>query len=244
MKIKTVLVVGGTSGIGLGIAEELISKGISVYIIGRRAFSDKRGFLNKIEFIQADLTQPNSLNYVNEQLKDVKLDSIIYSGATEAPLKNFNTISEEEFDYAFILNLKVPFILTQMLLPKLNLKARLLFLTSRLSSSPEEGSLIYCMTKSALEIFSLGLNKELADTAISSSIIPGLVDTEMQKRLREADPKIFPNTFHYQEIQNRLLKVKKVSELIVSHLCETDDEAYKKQRVIASEIKPSSCVLI
>lgn len=238
MTQKIALVIGGTSGIGLGIATTLLQRNINTFIIGRRSIEHPK--LRKENILQIDLSDSESIKIIKKKLSSLKLDYIIFSVATEAPLKRFSEINSDEYDYAMLINLKIPFFLTKELLSNFNTGARLLFLTSRLSNSPEEGSLIYCMTKSAIEIFSLGINKELKGKVITSSIIPGVVDTEMQKRLREADPRIFPHVSVYRNMQSRLQSVMAVSESIVEHLCDTDDNTFSSQRVNVADIKNRS----
>jgi len=212
----------------------LSHENLNVIVIGRRELAKKYDNFKRqkrLTHIQTDLVDEKSANLIKSKLANIRLDYIIFSVATEEPLKNFSEVSENTYDYAFLLNVKSLFFLTQMLIPNLNLGARILFLTSRLSALPEVGSLVYCMTKSALEVFSAGLNKELSGKILSSSIIPGVVDTEMQKRLREADCRIFPNAHVYQKMQPKLLSVKVVSEKIVSYLRNSSDEVFCQQRV-------------
>ena len=214
-----------------------MQRNIDTFVIGRRSIQKKHQKLKKENFIQIDLSDLESIKIIKIKLSNLKLDYVIFSAATEAPLKRFSEINANEYDYAMLLNLKIPFFLTKELLSNLNVGARLLFLTSRLSASPEEGSLIYCMTKSAIEVFSLGISKELKGKVLTSSIIPGVVDTEMQKRLREADSRIFPHVSLYKDMQSRLQSVTVVSEFIVEHLCDTDDSTFSNQRVNLSDIK-------
>lgn len=235
--MKTALVVGGTSGIGLGIAKILSIKNIDTYVIGRRAIKADSNDLDKIAFLQFDLSKLDSIANIKNFFLRKKIDYVIYSVATEEPLKKFFEVNSGEYDYAFLLNLKIPFFLTKALLNNFNQNARLLFLTSRLSVAPEEGSLVYCMTKSAIEIFSLGISKELKGTILSSTIIPGVVDTEMQKRLREANPILFPHAHRYQEMRPKLQPVTVVSKAIVSHLCDTSDAEFSNHRVTVADIK-------
>lgn len=231
MKDKIALVIGGTSGIGLGVAEKLTKKEIMTYSVGRRYVSERNQNEKNIQFIQADLSAPEDVGLLKKTLATVKLDYMVFSAATEIPLKIFSEVNIEEYNYAFSVNLNAYFFLTQMLLPNLNKGARLLFLTSRLSGLPEVGSIVYSMTKAALEVFCDALNKELSGKILSSSIIPGLVDTEMQQRLREADPNIFPHTHVYKELKRKLKPIESVSALIVSHLCDTDSDTFSKQRM-------------
>ena len=101
------------------------------------------------------------------------------------------------------------------------------------------------MTKSAIEIFSAGLNKELQGTILASSIIPGIVDTEMQQRLRDTNPDIFPHSHVYQEMKPLLRSIESVSNAIVSHLIDTDDIMFANQRVdpFKSEVESIMCKL-
>lgn len=213
-----------------------MQNGISVFVIGRRELDSNDDEQNNLSLIQVDLTSTNAIDTIKQKLNNIKLDYLVFSAATEMPLKGFQYITNDEYDYAFLLNLKIPFFLTKELLNNLNPSARLLYLTSRLSSSPEVGSLIYCMSKSAIEIFSLGINKELNGKILSSTIIPGIVDTEMQKRLRGADPKMFPHAYTYQNMRPNLQSIKLIGESIAYHLCDTDDEAYSHNRVYVSEV--------
>lgn len=224
------MLIGGTSGIGLGITQVLLHRGIITYSVGRKNL-DADALHENLKVIQLDLTAPNAIEKLQKKLTQIQLDYIVFSAATEAPLKIFSEINTSEYDDAFLLNLKIPFFIVKTLLPNLNLNARLLFLTSRLASSPEVGSLIYSMTKAAIEIFSAGLNQELKNILLSSTVIPGLVDTEMQRRLREADPNFFPHTKTYQNYQSKLKSIQTVGERIAVHLCDTNDVQFTNQRV-------------
>lgn len=224
MTIKTVLIIGGTSGIGLGVATLLKEKGIQVYTVGRRQMLADNPLLS---FIQADISTDQAIAILADGLKDVTLDAIVYSAATEAPLKSFELIESAEFDRAIATNLKAPFMLTNALLGRLSKNARLLFFTSRLAHRPEAGSLLYCMTKAALETLSAGLNAELGDRLIASAITPGIVDTEMQQRLRNADPAIFSKAMEYIEMQPQLQNIETASAKIVAHLCDTSNDEFR-----------------
>ena len=230
--MKNALIIGGTTGIGFGMANELIKRDVKVTIVGRRSMHDDR-----FSLINVDIKAPGSTTFILHQTSIIKFDYVIFSAATEEPLKDFPFISESEYHNAFSLNLNAPFFITQALVNnhRLNPKARVLFLTSRLSSSPERGSLIYCMTKSALEIFSTGLNKELSPLLISSSIIPGVVDTEMQARLRSANEHEFHHAAAYKLLQPKLRSVEEIAIKIITHLCESTDHDYAQQRVNLSE---------
>lgn len=214
---KVALVIGGTAGIGYSIAKKLCEKNILTYVVGRRTVN----FNNKnFKHIKVDLFAKDAISTIIASLENNQVDFIITSAATEKPLKSFANISEEDFNNAFHLNLKVYFFLIQAIVNKqlLAKNAKILLLSSRLALAPEAGSLIYGMTKATLENFAKGLQIELGTECSVSSINPGTTDTEMQQRLRGETSPDFKHRELYEQMKNNLQNVEDVGERIVKLL--------------------------
>ena len=72
---------------------------------------------------------------------------------------------------------------------------RVLFVSSGLGRRPMAGSAAYCAQKAGLDHFARALALEEAARphgARVASVAPGIIDTDMQKQLRGADPARFP----------------------------------------------------
>ena len=70
---QTVIIVGGSSGIGLGVAEALLSEGATVTIVGRtpeklRAAQEALGSPERVKAVAADVTQEKQVRALFEEV--------------------------------------------------------------------------------------------------------------------------------------------------------------------------------
>src|SRR6201996_2664297 len=112
---KTVLVTGGTSGIGEAIARAYAAKGADVVITGR---SEVRGrqiaeSLTKdgarVRFIRADLEDIEDVRRLSNEVDRV---DVLVNNAGAFPFGPTAGTDSEVFDSTFALNVKAPFFLT------------------------------------------------------------------------------------------------------------------------------------
>jgi benzil reductase ((S)-benzoin forming) len=79
---------------------------------------------------------------------------------------------------------------------------RVLFISSGLGRRAMAGSAAYCAQKAGLDHFAraLALEEEARPNgARVASVAPGIIDTDMQKQLRGADPQRFPERVKFDE---------------------------------------------
>ncbi|HEX7638320.1 MAG TPA: SDR family NAD(P)-dependent oxidoreductase [Burkholderiaceae bacterium] len=83
-----------------------------------------------------------------------------------------------------------------------NADRRVLFVSSGLGRRPMAGSAAYCAQKAGLDHFARALALEegaRAHGARVASVAPGIIDTDMQRQLRAADPARFPERARFDE---------------------------------------------
>ncbi len=102
---KIALVTGGSTGIGLGSAKELVAQGAYVYITGRRqAALDEavKAIGSNITAIRADSSKLADLDAVYEQIRKEKgRVDIVFANAGGGEFVPIGSITEEHYDNTF-----------------------------------------------------------------------------------------------------------------------------------------------
>jgi len=185
---KTVVITGGTSGIGYEITK-LLSENNNLIVVSKNM--DKLDNLSKefkgIVTYQADLSNLEEIEIVaNTILKNFKSIDVLINNAA---VQYTPTFLDDKFDYNTIskeinLNFTSVCSLTYKLLPSLlnSAKAVILNVNSGLALAPKTTSAIYCATKGALNVFTQSLRYQLEETHVSvQQVFLELVDTNMTK---------------------------------------------------------------
>lgn len=184
---NTVLITGGSSGIGLTLAKRFLELKNKVIITGRDAIKleqIKDDFPDIIIF-SGDLTDKNSLDelvlFIEQQHPELNI--LINNAAVQY---NYNFTDEPnltyKIDYEISANLNAPIKLTGLLLPVLlkNRNSAVVNVSSGLFIAPKKSASVYCATKSAIHSFSKTLRYQLENTDTKVfEIIPALIDTPM-----------------------------------------------------------------
>lgn len=198
---KTALVTGGTSGIGLMIAEGLIKHGAKVYVASRKADACQETAANLSQYgvcegIPADLSSEAGCQALVDAVSERESDlSILVNNAGVtwgAPLEEY---PDEAWDKIFNLNLKSAFTLTKKFLPLLTAAgtaedpARIINTTSvagKLTASMQ--AYAYGPIKAALNHLTQILAFELASRHINvNAIAPGVFPSRMTNFIMKHD---------------------------------------------------------
>ncbi len=180
---KTILLTGGTDGIGLRLARQLRAKGASVTVTGRTpariAAAEEEGFA----VIPADLTGPEGVEAVVAALGTRPID-ILVNNAGMGAAHDFRIAPPlaEDDEHTLWLNLHAPIRLIAALMPVLRARkeAMIVNVTSGLAIAPNAGSPVYCATKAALRSYTQALRGQLKGTGIHVlEALPPVVDTAM-----------------------------------------------------------------
>ncbi|MEN8188442.1 MAG: SDR family NAD(P)-dependent oxidoreductase [Thermodesulfobacteriota bacterium] len=181
LKNRTILITGGSSGIGKCLADQLHDSGNRVIVVSRSAESSRADDVA----LSCDLTDECSVIRLADLIKSRNLEPsiLINNAAIQSTSKftdhdfNFNTIQSE-----VTLNFTAVAWLTSLLLPILRGQesSAIVNISSGLALYPKTSSAVYCATKAALHSFSQSLRYQLEGTNVSvHEALLALVDTPM-----------------------------------------------------------------
>lgn len=184
---NTILITGGSTGIGLALAKRFLALGNQVIVTGRNAQKLEQAKKENPALItfQGDVSDAEDRENLVREIHEhyPQLNILINNAAV-----NYRYYFEDEPDsvskveYELQVNLIAPIQLTVMLLPLLKEKpeAAVVNVSSGLALAPKSITAVYCCSKAGLHSFTMALRFQLAKTNVQVfEILPPLVDTPM-----------------------------------------------------------------
>ena len=175
---KTILIVGASRGIGLGLAHEFKARGWNV-IATERSHSDDLHALEGVQIETMDVTDPASFAGF-----DTPLDALIVNaGITGAKHQSAEQASAEEVAEVMMTNAFGPVRLAKTLLPRVADGGTLAFMSSLMGSIDDSsgGYELYRTSKCALNMLAKGIAEQDAGPRgiATLALHPGWVQTDM-----------------------------------------------------------------
>ncbi|MCE2710921.1 MAG: SDR family NAD(P)-dependent oxidoreductase [Cryomorphaceae bacterium] len=211
-----IYITGVSRGLGKALAEGFLSEGYSVVGLGRTNCIQHPHF----SFIQIDLREISALEklvFSSENQECMLINNAGVIGSIRRVSEQVNSDIEE----VMTVNATVPLLLCQKFLQQIpfDCKATLLNISSGAASRSIPSWATYCASKAALDRFSETIyleEKERNRNLRVFSISPGVIDTEMQERIRGASETEFSSsqTFHELFERGELQSAKEVSKKI------------------------------
>ena len=183
--MKYAVVTGGTSGIGLGVAKMLLSKGYHVFAtyIGPD-FTEK---MDHFEAIKIDQTSREEVYKFIQHVKDhcEHLDCLVCNAGMSVR-KSFTETSDRDWDNMMEVAVNSHYIMVREFYPIIPAGSRILFTGSQMGLHPHATVLSYGVTKAAIHALTKNLVKEFEGTGTTiNAIVPGFVETPWQKEKPE-----------------------------------------------------------
>lgn len=180
---KTVLLTGGSAGIGREMARQMQAKGARVILTGRNPERLEAMRAEGFEVIAADLSHAAGVDALLAAIADIPLD-ILVNNAGQLVAHDFRkTVPDADAgDEAIYANLAAPIRLISALVPLLRARpeAAIVNVTSGLAIAPAARQPVYCATKAGLRFYTLALREQLKGSPVKViEALPPVVDTQM-----------------------------------------------------------------
>lgn len=208
---KVAIVTGASRGIGRQIAKELAQRGIKV-IANYNKSEDEANKLKielqdigfDIDIFKADVSKREEGRKLVEFAiqKYGKID-ILINNAGISECKVFTDERDEDWNRVINTNLYSSFMMCQEVVPNMVHEKRgcIINISSIWGQVGSSCEVIYSVSKAGMDGLTKSLAKELGPSNIRvNSIAPGIIDTEMNKNLSEADLKEIENDIPLEKI--------------------------------------------
>lgn len=189
--MKSVLVTGGSGGIGRAVAEAFASAGYFVGVNYNQNKTDAENLASKIggAALGFNVADANAVDKGVTEFVAVagRIDVLVNCAGIALPIKTLLDTTEKEFDDVFAINVKGVYNVVKRVLPEmLGNGGRIINVSSMWGLAGGSCEAIYSASKAAVIGFTKALAKEYASAGITvNAIAPGFIDTPMNDNLGE-----------------------------------------------------------
>ena len=170
-----IVITGGTSGLGKALKESFEAQGHTVFVLARSASGENQipcNVAKKEEVEKAFEIIKNKCTHVDMLINNA---GVAVSGATEL-------LPQDEVEKIVDVNLMGVIFCTQQALPLMQKDGKILNISSPCGDFPLPFRTMYCLTKSAVSMFSYCMKLELKNAGIDvTAICPGNIFTNFSK---------------------------------------------------------------
>ena len=226
------IITGTSRGIGEAIATKLLKPGNTLFCVSRtlnEELVERAVSLGTvIYYYTADLTDPLAVAGFSDQIwgkiiaEDVKRIALINNAGMIAPIGPINTCDPVQLLMHIQINLLAPMLLTSSFLEHTSqwtIPKEVLNISSGAASTAYSGWSAYCSSKAAIDMFTRTIALEQLQATFPAKIIafaPGIVETALQKEIRDTDAKNFPDKEKFVKLHDdgHLFTPEHVAEVI------------------------------
>jgi NAD(P)-dependent dehydrogenase (short-subunit alcohol dehydrogenase family) len=196
--MKTALVTGANTGIGLAIARRLLADG---YRLGYATAGDREPYdelreqygADRLVWVHGDLSDPDvPRRLVAETIETTgRIDALVNNAGVVTP-KPFLDNTVDDFDLTFAVDVRAAFLLAQAVARQMGEGGSIVNITSVHEHIPRPGLAVYAAAKAALGMLSRALALELGDRDIRvNSVAPGVIATlRNEKDAEQLNPEV------------------------------------------------------
>ena len=198
LKDKVAIITGASGGIGTAITITLAKEGARLCLVGRdrermaAVTNEGRKHTAHISVYQADFEVDDDIRRLGTELQGEfeAIDILIHSAGAIA-VGGIETTGIEAFDRQYRINVRAPYLLTQILLPLLRRRSgQIVFINSSAGLTAKAGAGPYAATKHALKAIADSLRAEVNKDGIRViSVYPGRTASPLQAAVHDVEGK-------------------------------------------------------
>jgi len=179
---KVAVVTGGSTGIGLAIARQFAAEGAKVFITGRRQAeldAAVKSIGNGAVGVQSDVSKLADIDRLYDVVQQTASHiDILAANAGGGAFGAIGSITEEDFDRTFAINVKGTLFTVQKALPLIRDGGSIILTSSTTTTRALPGLSVYGATKAAIRNFARSWILDLKDRRIRVNVIsPGPTKT-------------------------------------------------------------------
>lgn len=187
---RTHLVTGAGSGIGAVLAERLLERGDTLWLVARSTerAHDLRADLPDATVLVADLADPTAIEAVADQLPE-SLDSVVHVAGVVADLVPVSELSTDAWQAQLAVNLLAPAVLTRLCLPAVRAaRGTVVFVNSGAGQVANPQWSAYAASKFGLRALADSLRAEEHEHGVRvTTVFPGRTATPMQEEVHRQE---------------------------------------------------------
>ena len=181
---KVAVITGGNSGMGLATAQRFVAEGAYVFISGRRqAELDKavKQIGRNVTGVRGDVSDLADLDRLYATVKEKKgVIDVLFANAGIGSFAPIGSITEEQFDWIFGINVRGLLFSVQKALPLFQDGGSIILNASVASIGGTEGASVYSASKAAVRSFARCWTNDLKGRKIRvNTLSPGPIDTPL-----------------------------------------------------------------
>lgn len=183
--MKTAIVTGAASGIGLAVAKKFLAEGYVVYGMSRREASPI--LHENFHYLSGDISVAAHRQQLIAAAQNIDV-LVNVAGVAPKVRADLLEMTEESYDYVMDINLKGTLFLTQLAANKMKLAGKGYICNissmSEYTSSVNRGE--YCISKAGLSMVTKLFADRLAEYGIMvNEVRPGIIATDMTEKVKE-----------------------------------------------------------
>ena len=214
------IITGTSSGLGLELAQHILADSENNYVLGisrRRAITHTRYTHVRLDLCNLNAVMDLEFPITGNEEAVYLINNAGWIGEI-APMGS-GVLDHDAIHESFNINLVAPSILINQFISQvkdLNCRRVILNISSGAGKHPIKSWSTYCASKAGLDMITRVINEESPEIE-AYAIAPGIVDTPMQKVIRDAKPELFAdhNRFVGYFEAGELRKADEVAQTII-----------------------------